>query len=143
MAKTSSGAAASSTPSPTSPAGLAADASGPAGPDVAPDVSDSPVQQSMANDGEPVVTFEGPGAQVTVASDPTATGDGSQRPACVVNSGEGFHVGRAVPGSMVCSYHAMHYDNNGRPRAENAPDNAEYVGTAGMVNTGGEVGDRE
>src|SRR6187401_1311941 len=136
MASKGSASSAAGAPSPTSPAGLAADASGPAGADVAPPPSDSPVQQSMANDGEPVVTFEGPGAQVTVASDPAATGpDSNNRPACVVNSGEGFHVGRAVPGSLVCSYHAMHYDNNGRPRSENAPDNAEYVGTAGMVNT--------
>lgn len=135
MASKGSASSAAGAPSPTSAAGLAVDASGPAGADVAPAPDDSPVQQSMANGGEPVTTFEGPGAQVTVASDPAYAGDGQMRPKCVVNGGEGFHVGRATPGSAVCSYHAMHYNTDGRPRSENAPDNAEYVGTAGMVNT--------
>lgn len=34
---------------------------------------------------------------------------------CVVNDGRGMHVGNAVNGE-VCSYHAMHYDQNGNRR---------------------------
>lgn len=34
---------------------------------------------------------------------------------CVVNDGQGQHVGDAVNGK-VCSYHAMHYDRNGNRR---------------------------
>jgi hypothetical protein len=33
---------------------------------------------------------------------------------CVVD--EDFHVGRAVPGTRVCSYHTMHYYNDGSKR---------------------------
>jgi hypothetical protein len=33
---------------------------------------------------------------------------------CVVD--EDFHVGRAVPGTKVCSYHTMHYNNDGSKR---------------------------
>jgi hypothetical protein len=33
---------------------------------------------------------------------------------CVVEAD--FHVGLATPGSVVCSYHAMHYDANGNRR---------------------------
>lgn len=33
---------------------------------------------------------------------------------CVVETD--FHVGRATPGSLVCSYHAMHYNTDGSRR---------------------------
>ena len=103
----------------------AADTGSPA---VADALADTPVRESMANDGKPVVTFEGPGAQVTVSSPPEGSTDGAQRPACLVNGGEGFHVGRATPGSVVCSYHAMHYNTDGTPRTDSIPDNWEFVG---------------
>lgn len=35
---------------------------------------------------------------------------------CVVNRGRGMHVGDAVNGTKVCSYHTMHYDRNGNRR---------------------------
>lgn len=46
---------------------------------------------------------------------------------CVVKDGSA-HMGRATPGAVICSAHAMHYRADGTPRAE-------YV-TAGAVKAG-------
>lgn len=51
------------------------------------------------------------------ASQPADAAAEDDKPAgrdCVVDAG--FHVGRAVPGTVVCSYHTMHYAADGSRR---------------------------
>lgn len=82
---------------------------------------------SPKNDPSPVA----PGASSTTPTSQTVqvapntmvapdSGDDRQdkidRRECVVDAD--MHVGRAVPGSKVCSYHTMHYDNDGNRRAQ-------------------------
>jgi hypothetical protein len=63
---------------------------------------------------------------VIVDSPPLAGGaDGQGRRECVVPGDR--HMGAAVPGSLVCSYHTMHYDTAGKLRTtkETLPDGTE------------------
>lgn len=56
-------------------------------------------------------------AWLDTPEEPSA-GEAPARSDCVVNKGKGMHVGRAVPGSLVCSYHTMHYNPDGSKRGE-------------------------
>jgi hypothetical protein len=67
-----------------------------------------------STEGGPRTVFDEGGAVVTVES-PSPVGGATQvRRPCVVKAD--FHIGVATSGSKVCSYHAMHYDTNGKPR---------------------------
>lgn len=68
------------------------------------------------------VTFEGPGAAVIVNAPEEPTEAGPAKSTCVVK--DDVHTGNAVPGTNVCSYHTMHYHNDGTRRtglASNSP----------------------
>jgi hypothetical protein len=62
---------------------------------------------------------------VIVESPPLEGSAGPGRVACVVPGDR--HMGAAVPGSLVCSYHTMHYDTAGNLRTtkETLPDGTE------------------
>jgi len=67
-----------------------------------------------AKPAEPAVTPKGP---AKAAAEPKDEQEAKPErvSTCVVNDGQGMHVGDAVNG-MVCSYHAMHYDAHGNRR---------------------------
>jgi hypothetical protein len=94
----------------------------------------------VEKDGPQTVYADESGNEVTVESpgDPGQTIGGGRE--CVVpDSDPTPHNGRAVPGSKVCSAHAMHYDNNGRPRV--AGEHGVLNGDANLIAKIGEVVD--
>lgn len=71
--------------------------------------------EPSTEDGERVVYSDDSGNTVTVESPGLPYGaEGLPKRECVVPGD--FHIGSAVPGTKVCSYHTMHYDNDGRRR---------------------------
>jgi len=71
-----------------------------------------------ATEGGPrtVAAVEG-GAVIVDSPGPEVGPGGVSRQACVVDTKKwGPHVGAAVPGTVVCSRHALHFDNAGRQR---------------------------
>lgn len=62
-----------------------------------------------------------------IVDSPGAGGsDGQGRQACVVK--DTTHVGAAVPGTLVCSYHTMHYNPDGTRRGSDRPDQSGLKG---------------
>jgi hypothetical protein len=63
----------------------------------------------------PAAKADEPAKDTGTKATATATEDNPKVSTCLVNDGRGMHVGNAVNGK-VCSYHAMHYDRNGKRR---------------------------
>ncbi len=106
----------------------AAPATAPAAPkdDIKPDPAPAETTEPSTEDGPRVVYSDDDGNTVTVDSPGPAYGpEGLPKTACVVPGD--FHIGSAVPGTKVCSYHTMHYDNDGRIRQPGQVQKREAV----------------
>jgi hypothetical protein len=79
-----------------------------------------------STEGGPVTVDTPPGTAVIVDSpQPDPDDVTAPRRPCVVKAEH--HVGAAVPGSKVCSYHTMHYNNDGTRRDGTATKGAKQA----------------